>query len=165
MWAGNGDGTFGAARQVTSGWNFTQTAAADFDGNGKADIIARDTSGNLKIWAGHGDGTFGAAAQLTTGWDFTQTAAADFNGDGQADIIARDSTPPSRSPRAGTSARPRSPTTTGTARPTSSPATTPPAPSTSGPGTATDRSWHARRIPAPRSVPCAPPGAGSPPSS
>ncbi|WP_159012211.1 FG-GAP repeat domain-containing protein [Streptomyces sp. NRRL F-5123] len=41
----------------------------DYDGNGKADIIARDDStGTLYIWAGHGDTTFGAATKLTTGW-------------------------------------------------------------------------------------------------
>ncbi|MEU2505742.1 FG-GAP-like repeat-containing protein [Streptomyces sp. NPDC007863] len=90
LWVNRGDGTFGAASNVTGGWNFTQTAAADFDGNGKDDLIARDANGNLKIWAGRGDGTFGAAAQLTAGWNFAQTVAADFNEDGEADIIARD---------------------------------------------------------------------------
>ncbi|MFB7343932.1 FG-GAP-like repeat-containing protein [Streptomyces hydrogenans] len=90
LWAGRGDGTFGTPTNVTGGWNFTQTAAADFDGNGKADLIAKDANGNLKIWAGRGDGTFGAAAQLTAGWNFTQTTAADFNEDGRADILARD---------------------------------------------------------------------------
>ncbi|WP_051806649.1 FG-GAP-like repeat-containing protein [Streptomyces sp. NRRL F-2664] len=90
LWVGRGDGTFATPTNVTGGWSFTQTAAADFDGNGKTDLIARDGDGNLKIWAGRGDGTFGAAAQLTAGWNFTQTAAADFNDDGRADIIARD---------------------------------------------------------------------------
>ncbi|WP_168715415.1 MULTISPECIES: FG-GAP-like repeat-containing protein [Streptomyces] len=90
LWVNRGDGTFHAARNVTGGWNFTQTAAADFDGNGKTDLIARDAEGNLKIWAGRGDGTFGAAQQLSTNWKYTQTTAADFNGDGEADIIARD---------------------------------------------------------------------------
>ncbi|MEU9082841.1 FG-GAP-like repeat-containing protein [Streptomyces sp. NPDC048357] len=90
LWAGRGDGTFAGPTNVTGGWNFTQTAAADFDGNGKTDLIARDTDGNLKIWAGRGDGTFNTAAHLTAGWNFTQTTAADFTGDGQADILARD---------------------------------------------------------------------------
>ncbi|MGW6392535.1 FG-GAP-like repeat-containing protein [Streptomyces sp. NPDC055103] len=90
LWVNRGDGTFAAPSNVTGGWNFTQTAAADFDGNGKSDLIARDPDGNLKIWAGRGDGTFGAAAHLTGGWNFAQTVAADFNEDGQADILARD---------------------------------------------------------------------------
>ncbi|WP_158943843.1 FG-GAP-like repeat-containing protein [Streptomyces sp. NRRL S-378] len=90
MWINRGDGKFHAPHNVTGGWEFTQTAAADFDGNGKADLIARDADGNLKIWAGRGDGTFAAAAHLTAGWNFTQTTAADFNGDGAADILARE---------------------------------------------------------------------------
>ncbi|MGW6395377.1 FG-GAP-like repeat-containing protein [Streptomyces sp. NPDC055103] len=90
LWAGRGDGTFADPTKVTEGWNFTQTTAGDFDGNGRTDLIARDPDGNLKIWAGRGDGTFGAPAHLTSGWNFTQTTAADFNEDGQADILARD---------------------------------------------------------------------------
>ncbi|MCX4804551.1 VCBS repeat-containing protein [Streptomyces sp. NBC_01214] len=77
---------------ASGGWDFTQTAAANFDGNGKADLTARDATGYLKIWAGHGDGTFGCGAQLSGGWDFTQAVAADFDGDGRTDIIARDDT-------------------------------------------------------------------------
>ncbi|MEV4944320.1 FG-GAP-like repeat-containing protein [Streptomyces sp. NPDC053755] len=90
LWVNQGDGYFHAPTNVTGGWNFTQTTAADFDGNGRTDLIARDPDGNLKIWAGRGNGTFNAPAHLTAGWDFTQTIAADFNEDGRADIIARD---------------------------------------------------------------------------
>ncbi|MFI8823941.1 FG-GAP-like repeat-containing protein [Streptomyces sp. NPDC053431] len=90
MWVNRGDGTFNTPRNVTGGWNFTQTATADFGGDGKADIIARDPDGNLKMWAGRGDGTFSASVPLTAGWNFTQTTTADFNGDGEADILARD---------------------------------------------------------------------------
>lgn len=90
LWVNRGDGTFNAATNVTGGWNFTQTTAADFDGNGTTDLIARDASGNLRIWSGRGNGTFNTSAQLTGGWNFAQTTAADFNGDGAADIIARD---------------------------------------------------------------------------
>ncbi|MFE2140317.1 FG-GAP repeat domain-containing protein [Streptomyces sp. NPDC059456] len=69
LWKGRGDGSFGAAANVTGGWNFTQTTAADFDGNGKADLVARDdTTGDLTIWAGRGDTVFGAATKLTGGW-------------------------------------------------------------------------------------------------
>ncbi|KOU18295.1 hypothetical protein ADK52_30665 [Streptomyces sp. WM6372] len=69
MWTHNAGGYFNAPVAVTGGWDFTQTTAADFDGNGKADLIGRDTAtGNLNIWAGHGDTTFGAAAKLTGGW-------------------------------------------------------------------------------------------------
>ncbi|WP_148086942.1 FG-GAP-like repeat-containing protein [Streptomyces sp. PanSC19] len=90
IWVNRGDGTFGTPTPVTQGWEFTQTTAADFDGNHTTDLIARDADGNLKIWSGLGTGKFQGPWQLTAGWNFTQTTAADFNGDHAADIIARD---------------------------------------------------------------------------
>ncbi|MFD6939148.1 FG-GAP-like repeat-containing protein [Streptomyces goshikiensis] len=69
---------------------YSQTSAADFNGDGAADIIARDGSANLKVWAHNPNGTFNSAAQLSGGWNFTQTVSGDFTGDGKADIIARD---------------------------------------------------------------------------
>ncbi|WP_053693097.1 FG-GAP-like repeat-containing protein [Streptomyces sp. WM6372] len=70
--------------------NNSQTAGADFNGDGQADIIARDGSGNLKMWTHNAGGYFNAPVQVTAGWNFTQTVAADFDGDGKADLIARD---------------------------------------------------------------------------
>ncbi|THA44569.1 FG-GAP-like repeat-containing protein [Streptomyces sp. A1136] len=92
MWRGRGDGTFSSHADVTNGWRpFTQTVAADFNSDGRADIMARDAWGNLKMWLGRGDGSFGVARQVTSGWEFTQTAVGDVDGNGKADIIARDS--------------------------------------------------------------------------
>ncbi|MEU1075129.1 FG-GAP-like repeat-containing protein [Streptomyces sp. NPDC005878] len=87
---GHGDGTFGGPRQLTGGWSFTETTAADFTGDGKPDLIAKDTANNLHLWTGRGDGTFDRPRQLTTGWSFTETTAADFTGDGKPDLIAKD---------------------------------------------------------------------------
>jgi lysophospholipase L1-like esterase len=72
--------------------NMSQTAAADFNGDGLSDLIARDdATGTLRMWLRNTGGTFGAAVTVTGGWrPFSQTAAADFNSDGKADIIARD---------------------------------------------------------------------------
>ncbi|MEU8625045.1 FG-GAP-like repeat-containing protein [Streptomyces sp. NPDC048669] len=72
--------------------NMSQTAGADFNGDGRADIIARDDStGELRMWLRRADGTFAGAVTVTGGWrPFSQTAAGDFTGDGKADIIARD---------------------------------------------------------------------------
>jgi GDSL-like Lipase/Acylhydrolase family/FG-GAP-like repeat len=72
--------------------NMSQTTGADFNGDGRADIIARDdATGALMMWLRRADGTFAGAVTVTYGWrPFSQTAAADFTGDGKADIIARD---------------------------------------------------------------------------
>ncbi|WP_159046064.1 FG-GAP-like repeat-containing protein [Streptomyces sp. WM6372] len=72
--------------------NMSQTAAADFNGDGVQDLVARqDSTGILKMWLGRGNGTFASAADVTGGWrPFSQTVAADFTGDGKADLIARD---------------------------------------------------------------------------
>ncbi|MGW1198932.1 FG-GAP repeat domain-containing protein [Streptomyces sp. NPDC002536] len=69
--------------------NFSQTAAADFTGDGVADLVARNSQGELYLWKGSGDGTFERPRLLTGDWNFTQTAAADFTGDGRAGLIAR----------------------------------------------------------------------------
>ncbi len=71
----------------------SQTAAADFNGDGAQDLVAReDSTGILKMWLGRGNGTFASSTDVTAGWRaFSQTAAADFTGDGKADLIARDS--------------------------------------------------------------------------
>ncbi|MCC3774101.1 FG-GAP-like repeat-containing protein [Streptomyces sp. UNOB3_S3] len=98
LWAGNkdvddkssGDGTFGQPKKLTGDWNFTQTTAADFTGDGKPDLIAKDKSGDLYIWNGEGNGGFSRSRKLTGDWTFFQTNAADFNGDGATDLIATD---------------------------------------------------------------------------
>ncbi|MEU8582708.1 FG-GAP-like repeat-containing protein [Streptomyces abikoensis] len=99
LWPGNpdvddarhGDGTFAARpRRLTGGWEFTQTVAADFTGDGKADLIAKDDSDTLHLWTGNGDGTFSRPRTLTHGWHFTRTTAGDVTGDGIPDLVAAD---------------------------------------------------------------------------
>src|SRR5205823_5260957 len=85
-------GGFARAVLLTGGWGaFSQTTTADFNGDGKADLIARqDATGNLYLWTGNGMGGFARAVLPTGGWGaFSQTTTADFNGDGKADLIAR----------------------------------------------------------------------------
>ncbi|MCA6096395.1 FG-GAP-like repeat-containing protein [Streptomyces sp. SCA3-4] len=69
--------------------NFSQTTAADFTGDGVADIVARGTE-DLYLWPGAGDGTFRRPVQLKARWNYTEAAAGDFTGDGKADLVARD---------------------------------------------------------------------------
>jgi hypothetical protein len=83
---GNGDGTFQApvrlnALPITG---FPSLAAADFNGDGKTDLVIGDET-TVAVLLGNGDGTFRApvsypvAGAVTTG---------DFNGDGIIDIAA-----------------------------------------------------------------------------
>ncbi|MGW2255787.1 FG-GAP repeat domain-containing protein [Kitasatospora sp. NPDC001660] len=72
--------------------HYSQTAAADFTGDGKADIIARDDStGNLMMWVHDAGGSYNAPKVVTGGWNFTETTVSDFNADGKADIVAKGS--------------------------------------------------------------------------
>jgi hypothetical protein len=61
----------------------------DFNGDGKADILWRHTSGALYTWfmSGTAIGVGGASGSAAIDW--TIQAIADFNGDGQADILWR----------------------------------------------------------------------------
>ncbi|MFD7667410.1 hypothetical protein [Streptomyces sp. NPDC059788] len=52
-----------------SGWNFTETAAGDFNGDGVADLVARDdTSGDLNLWINTGGTVSDQPLRLTGGW-------------------------------------------------------------------------------------------------
>ncbi|WHM36623.1 FG-GAP-like repeat-containing protein [Streptomyces sp. BPTC-684] len=87
--SGARNGLFGAARQLTGGWGFTQTTAGDFTGDRLADLVATNASGDLFLWTGNSSGIYSASKKLTDGWNFTQTIAGDFTGDGKVDLMAR----------------------------------------------------------------------------
>jgi len=95
---GNGDGTLTAykksfvAQAPANGFNPTVfptgLAAADFNGDGKPDVVARPDG--LVVLLNSGDGGFGAPTPLAfpSGVTFaTAFATRDVNGDGKADIV------------------------------------------------------------------------------
>jgi uncharacterized protein (TIGR03437 family) len=90
---GNGDGTFKAPSSVPfTGIMPISVVAGDFNGDGKADLVAAayDENGapSLEIAIGNGDGTFQAPVlsplPATSG---TVLLASDVNGDGKLDIV------------------------------------------------------------------------------
>ncbi|WP_406438597.1 VCBS repeat-containing protein [Streptomyces sp. NBC_00631] len=68
---GTGKGTFSARVKLFSAWGGsynTVIGVGDLTGDGKADLLSRDTSGNLWRNNGNGKGTFGARTKVATGW-------------------------------------------------------------------------------------------------
>ncbi|MFH8800992.1 hypothetical protein ACH4F6_15560 [Streptomyces sp. NPDC017936] len=67
---GRGNGTFGARVKLFTGWGGTCNAVVgvgDITGDGRADLVARDTAGVLYRLNGTGTGTFGARVKIGTG--------------------------------------------------------------------------------------------------
>ena len=62
---------------------WTVVGTGDFNGDGKGDILWRDTSGNYAIWLMNGATVHGGRRhrQLATTWSVVGTG--DFNGDGK----------------------------------------------------------------------------------
>ncbi|MCD0482943.1 trypsin-like serine protease [Streptacidiphilus sp. ASG 303] len=70
LYPGAGGGKFGARRTLsTSGFASANALAAvgDVNGDGKADLLIRFTTGSLYLYPGNGNGTFGAKVQMGTG--------------------------------------------------------------------------------------------------
>ncbi|MEV3966455.1 VCBS repeat-containing protein, partial [Nocardia sp. NPDC050193] len=68
---GKGNGTFTARVKLFAGWGASYNAvvgAGDITGDGKADLVARDTAGGLYRLPGTGTGTFGARVKIGAGW-------------------------------------------------------------------------------------------------
>ena len=99
MYRGNDRGGFvtGIPQQIGAGWQgFTALLAPrDWSGDGKPDILARNSEGGLFMYRGDGDGGFltGQAEQIGAGWQgFTALLApGDWSGDGKPDVLARHS--------------------------------------------------------------------------
>lgn len=88
LFLGNGDGTFQPPRRFQGGiYNPTQLEVADFNGDGKQDVVIANGSANsLAVLLGDGQGAFRSAVTLATGnWPHS-IALGDFNRDGKPDV-------------------------------------------------------------------------------
>jgi hypothetical protein len=67
----------------------TIVGAADWDGDGRSDVLAKDSDGYLYLFPGDA-AKLGARVLLGVGWnDYTVAGVADWDKDGKADVIAR----------------------------------------------------------------------------
>ncbi|MFI9587269.1 N-acetylmuramoyl-L-alanine amidase [Streptomyces sp. NPDC052236] len=100
LWLYKGTGTpatpFAARVQVGKGWQIYNqlTDTGDITGDGKPDLIARDTSGAMWLYKGSGSATspYAARTAVGKGWQIYNTLGgpSDLSGDGRPDLIARD---------------------------------------------------------------------------
>jgi hypothetical protein len=65
-------------------------ANGDFNGDGRADILWRDASGNTSIWFMNGTQVWSSAPVIGLPATSSVVGTGDFNGDGMSDIVLRD---------------------------------------------------------------------------
>ncbi len=68
---------------------YVPTNPEDFNGDGKADILWRHTSGALAVWLMNGITFASGGSPGSVPVDWTIAGVGDFNGDGKADILLR----------------------------------------------------------------------------
>ncbi|MFJ7204578.1 FG-GAP-like repeat-containing protein [Streptomyces sp. NPDC098789] len=90
-----GANTLGARVKIGSGWNsMTNLTVGDYDGDGKADVLATDTAaGDLYLYPGSGSAngmnTLGPRVQIGSNWSsMHDLTRMDVNKDGKPDLVA-----------------------------------------------------------------------------
>lgn len=84
VYLGQGDGTFKVGSQTGTGADAQSVFVADFNGDGRPDVLAWTSNGAL-ILLGNGDGTFQQPQPVLTGYSFL--GVGDFNHDGKTDVV------------------------------------------------------------------------------
>jgi len=91
LYPGTGKGTPGSRKLIgTRGWNgiTALTGIGDLNGDGRNDLIARDSSGKLWFYPGTGKGAPGTRSLIGGGWNIVAQflAVGDTTGDGVPDL-------------------------------------------------------------------------------
>ena len=90
VWHNNGDGTFTLTSSGLPGVGSSSVAVADFDNDGRLDILLTGSSSSGRIsqvWRNQGDGTFASMNVPLPGVNFGSVACNDFDKDGNVDIL------------------------------------------------------------------------------
>ena len=91
LYRGNGHGAFASPVSLGSGWGGVTALAAtgDLDGDGRPDLVARDSEDRMWLRPGTGAGRLGAAVAVPGRWGRYDTVAGygDFDGDGRHDLV------------------------------------------------------------------------------
>ena len=78
---------------TSGGWSSYNALVGpgDLSGDGKGDLVGRDTSGKLYLFRGNGGGGLAGRQLIGAGWGAYNAivGAGDLSGDGRADIVAR----------------------------------------------------------------------------
>ncbi|MBY8877296.1 FG-GAP-like repeat-containing protein [Actinacidiphila acidipaludis] len=98
LYRGTGNTTtpFATRTKIGAGWNTYSllTGTGDVTGDGRPDLVARDTSGVLWLYRGTGNTTtpFATRTKIGAGWNTYSllTGTGDVTGDGRPDLVARD---------------------------------------------------------------------------
>ncbi|WP_030903099.1 N-acetylmuramoyl-L-alanine amidase [Streptomyces sp. NRRL F-5126] len=101
LWLYQGTGTptrpFLPRQKIGTGWDTynMMTSTGDITGDGRPDLVARDSSGTLWLYQGTGKAAapYAKRTEIGGGWEMFNTFAgpSDLNRDGIGDLIARDS--------------------------------------------------------------------------
>jgi hypothetical protein len=83
---GNGDGTFQQEAPLNVGVSPSGLAVADFNGDGRLDLVATTRFGTVTVLLNNGNGTFRSTTPIQVSDDITAVAVGDFFGDGKQDV-------------------------------------------------------------------------------